>query len=253
MMLIYAPCPDEEFAPVYGGITAQQFDALEADLAAVVPPVRYRKELDEGTHPAVQLFTLRVHRHDRERALPAIQEAMSRIAPQLPWVARQDRELAALLRQLARARGADDHIAAELMKGYLVRDIQYLMERLLCRAKVEWAVDIWLDGIAAQEVQFVPPCELALRGYIYAGRGSDGSQRREPFEAELRSSAHGPGLEMFVARFGDRTRLAAEGVTRADVSEGYATDEGTFSVRVGGSVRHSGGEPVEWAFEFTKE
>ena len=69
----------------------------------------------------------------------------------------------------------------------------------------------------------------------------------------MRSSTHGPALEGFVARFGDRARLATEAVTRSQVAEDCPIDDLAFRVRVGASVRRTGGEPVEWAFEFTKQ
>ena len=250
-MLIYAPCPDAEFVPVFGGLTPEQFNLLESYVVAVVPAVRYLKELDERIHPAVQRFTLKLHRDDRERARPAIHEAWNRIRP-LPRITAADHELAALLRQLARAREADDLIAAKVMERHLVRSIESLLERLLHQAKVEGVVNLWLDGISAQEVQFAAPYGLGMRGYIYVGRSSDASQWQEPFEAELRSSAHGPGLEDFVARFGNRARLASPTATLGDLAEDCPIDDGTFSVRVGGSVPRTGGELVEWALEFRK-
>lgn len=251
-MLIHAPSPDAEFAPVFGGITAEEFNVFDEYLAAVVPAVRYLKELDEGGHPAGPCFTLKLHREDRERALPAIHEAVDRLRPQLPQIGRDDRELAALVRQAARAWNSDDQIAFQLMISYLCRTLQYLLERLLLRAMVEWAVDLWLDGISAQDVRLISTSELVIRGYIYAGKSSVGSQWQEPFEAELQSSVSSPALEVFVARFGERTRLALAAVTREDVAEDYTIRGTVYSVRVGGSVRRTGEELVEWAFEFSK-
>ena len=246
-MLIYAPQPDAEFAPIIGGLSAELFDLLESRLRSVMPAIRYLKEQEEGTHPAVPQFTLMLHREDRDRAMKVVHEAMARVPPHQFVLEREDRELAALVRQLTRAWQADDSFAVNLMRSYLCQNIQYLLGRLLLRAEIELAVDLWLDGIIAQDFKLVQPFELEIRGYIYVGAA------KEPFEAELRASTRAPALERFSARFGDRSRLTLEAVIRRDVKESYPIDETAFRVFVGSTVRRKDGQLVDWAFEFVKE
>jgi hypothetical protein len=214
----------------------------------VVPSVRLLREQDEVSHPAVVRFTLKIHREDRERALGVVHDVLERICPSRPRLTRDDRDIAALVRQFARAVQASDRIAAQLMEAFLCRDIQYLLERLLVRAKIDWAVKLWFDGLHGQDVKLVGPFEVEILGYIWIGD----NQTQEPFEARLRASESGPGLEWFCARFGDCTRLIAEGVIRRDVAEDYPVEESTYKVRVGATVPRKDGQLVEWAFEFTK-
>jgi hypothetical protein len=251
-MLIYAPNNDAEFASVLGGLTDEQFVRFQERLGTESPTIRFIKELDEGNYPEVFRFTLKVHQADRGRAMPAIHEVMEQINPTLSQIEQEDQTIAALIRQMARANEAKDLIASDLMKGYLCNHIEYLVGRLTHRAKIEWAVDLWTDGISSQVVQLVPPLEAELRGIIWARRTSDGSQGREPFEAFLRASAHGPALEQFIVRFGDRSRLALEGVVKTDFEHAYQVSDWEFSVCIGSGVPHREGQIVNWAFEFTK-
>jgi hypothetical protein len=173
---------------------------------------------------------------------------MDCIRPTLSRFEAEDSEIAALVRQFTRAWRADDRIATKLMERYLCREIQFFLERLLRRAKIEWAVDLWLDGITTQNVDVVCPFELEIVGYIWIGT----NQTKEPFEASLKASANGPELERFSARFGDRLRLTSASVIRRDVSEIYRIDKSAYSVRVGNTVLRRDGQLVEWAFEFVK-
>ena len=248
-MLICAPQPDATFAPVIGGLTDEEFSLFERRLRLAVPMVRYTKEQDEGTHPAVQRFTLKIHCEDRERALGIVHEVLEGISPRRPRLEREDREIAALVRQYSRALQADDRIAAELMETYLCQSIQHLLGLLLVRAKIEWAVELWFDGLHAQDMKLVGPFELEILGYIWIGT----NQTQEPFEAQLQAPERGSVLKRFCARFGDRSRLTAESVIRQDVSETYPVEESAYSVRVGTTVPNMDGQLVEWAFEFAKQ
>lgn len=244
-MLIYAPQPDAEFAPVIGGLSDQQFSLLESRLRLLTPAIRYLKELDEGVCPAAPQYTLKLHREDRGRAIPIVHEVMDCIRPRL---VSEDCDIAALVRQFTRAWQADDRSATELMQTYLCQEIQSFLGQLLRRAKIEWAVDVWLDGITAQDVNMVCPFELEIRGYIWIGT----TQTREPFEVSLQASKCGPALERFSARFGDRLRLSSAAVIQCDVSEIYRINDSAYSVRVGSTVHRRDGQGVEWAFEFVK-
>lgn len=247
-MLIYAPQPDEEFAPVIGGFSDAQFALLENRLRSLKPAIRYQKELEQGIHPAAPQFTLKLHREDRDRAIAIVHEIMESIRSQLSRREAEDLEIAALVRQFTRAWHADDRIAADLMQCYLCREIQYFLERLLLRAKIEWAVNLWLDGISFQEVKVVREFELEVLGYVYIGT----NQTREPFEASLVASTSDSALERFSARFGDHSRLLSAAVIRRDVCEAYSIAKSTYHVRVGSTVPRENGQLVEWAFEFVK-
>jgi hypothetical protein len=252
-MLIYAPSDGEEFAPVVGGLTEDEFRLIEDCLITQAPGVRYLKVADGGTHPSVQRFTLLLHREDRERALPAVDEAVNRIRPYVSRIEWMDRTLAVLVRQAARAREAGDQAAVDLMVSYLFREAQWLLEVLLNRAKTEGAVDLWLDGISAEDVAFVSPFGLEARGHIHVGRSSDGSQWHEPFEAELQASVGAPALERFVVRFGERGRLVSEAVVRADLEEEHPLGGRAFAVRAGSRAPRCAEQALDWAFVFTKE
>ena len=250
-MLIYGPQPEAEYVPVLGGLTEEEKGLFESRLRALVPALRFLTEADEDGHPAIRRFLLKLHREDRVRATAAVHEVMERIRPPLSRIEAPDQDIAALVRQFARAHEADDRPAARLMRGYPCREIEYLLTRLLERAKVAWAVDLWLDGVSAQECTFVPPLGLDVRGHVDVV-GPSGFMKREPLEAELRASKDSPALEWFNARFGDRTRLAAEGVIRADAGYNHPSEVGAYRVRIGSSVTRHAGQLVEWAFEFTK-
>lgn len=248
-MLIYGPQPDAEFAPVVGGLSEAQFELFEHSLRRIVPAIRYSKARDQRGHPAVPRFTLSLHQDDRERAIALVHETMDRISPYLPGVRRFDSEIAATVRQVMRARQADDRIASELMERYLGESIQCLLAWLFRRAKMEWSVELTLDGLAAEDVELVQPFELRIQGTVALLT----TGTHEPFEAELGASAHGSALERFAARFGDRARLRSEGVIRRDVMESYPIDDAGYCVRVGSSVPRKDGQLVEWGFEIVKE
>lgn len=252
-MEIYAPCSDAEYVSTLGAMTADEFALLESRLKEEIPPLRFLKEPEEGVFPTIPLYTLRIHRDDRDRSHSAIQEVLQRLWPQGFGIRSDDRELAARVRQYVRALEAGDRVAVKLMKRDLTFALESHLNRLLYKSKLGQSVSVWMDGIVAQQVHVVAPLGLLIQGYVYAGRASDGSQWREPFEAELHASHEGDALAQFFARFGDLERLVSEGVIRADVSEDYPLDESVFQVRVGNCVTRREGQLLEWAFEFTKE
>jgi hypothetical protein len=251
-MLLYAPCNEIEYPPILGGLTEEQFDLFERRLRKEMPEIRFLKLLEEAGFPRLQRFTLKIHHEDRDRATPAIHETMELISPLFPGIVREEREIAALVRQYVRAKEACDQTATELMTGYLARHLGYLLERLLVPAKLQWLVDLRLDGINSLEVTIIPPFELEVLGYVSIGRSSDGSQAREPFVAELRASSNRPELERFVARFGDLNRLTSEGVIKGGFPDNLLAGDTAYRMRVGSSVNLADRHLVDWAFEVAK-
>jgi hypothetical protein len=160
-------------------------------------------------------------------------------------------DLAILIRQYVRASQADDQVAAAAMYHLLGRDLEGAFVSLLSPAKEKGGIDLWFDGIGAEQVKVLPPFGLEILGYIWCGRGSDGSQWQEPLAAELRASAHHSSLRGFNARFGDRERLISERVILCDPSD---YEVAGFRVRIGSAVPGWERQPVpwQWGCEFLK-
>src|SRR5579884_1908389 len=115
-MRIWAPQGDAEFMPVLGDLTEEQLAVVERNLKAAVPDVRFIRVQDGTWIPALRRFTIKVHREDRERASPVISATTRALSPMLlrRRAIREERDVAALVRQYVRATGDGDPVAADV-------------------------------------------------------------------------------------------------------------------------------------------
>jgi hypothetical protein len=116
---------------------------------------------------------------------------------------------------------------------------------------MDWTADLWLDGMNAQNVKYTPPFKLQMKGYVHVHGGPDW-YGREPFEAEFLAAAHHHGLERFVVRFGDYSRLLEAKVIRAEVENEYPKGAPVYRFRIGRSIVQQEGQLVDWGFELSK-
>jgi hypothetical protein len=144
--------------------------------------------------------------------------------------------IAALARQLLRARGARDQIAVWLATNALCSRLCSLLADLLSSEAAWDSERRWLDNFARRHVSIDPPARVRVAGPLIWGfqANPSGTEWAEPFEAELEFS---PGLRQlagFTIRFGDRRAFPGEGLRQS-------------VARIVGDIE---GSAVEWAFVF---
>jgi hypothetical protein len=146
--------------------------------------------------------------------------------------------IAALVRQLLRARGARDQVAVWLTTNALCSRLCSLLADLLSGEPAWDAKGRWLDHFARRDVSIDLPDRVRVAGPLVWGLEANpsGPEWAEPFEAELEFSAALRQLVGYTVRFGDRRAFPGEGLR-----QGIA--------RIVGDIE---GRAVEWAFVFRR-
>jgi hypothetical protein len=251
---MFDPHPETKHTAVVGDLTEQQVRQCEFRLREEAPHLRFSRTRYDGGFPTVVRFSLLVHPADRERAWPIIRDVLEETSPAITGRrgAGAEKDIAALIRQHARAKDAGDSYAGRRMLGGVTSQLQYLIEYILRPAKDDEAVEISFDGIAFQEVLTAESGRFQALGYIYAGKGSACFYQQEPLAAELWAPMKGETLDRFVVQLGSLERFVAEGVLKGSVPD-YHLDKHTFiRTTIGQGAAVVNPHPVDWAFTFVK-
>src|SRR5262249_52586988 len=150
----------------------EQRVGIEHQLAADAPDIRFLMVQDESWITTVRRYTLRFHRDDREKARLLIDKALTALDPSKPVgrVGRTEARLAATVRQYVRAKDAEDRVASQEAGSDLCRSLQWMVEVLIHYARLNQAVDLWLDGIGGTLTTIEARYRVAMLGHIWSGR-----------------------------------------------------------------------------------
>ena len=123
--------------------------------------------------------------------------------------------IAALARQLFRARRAEDEKAIEVSLFYLEHYLTLVLRRHLRGIASLWdGSKRWLDGLSEQKVEHPMPGRLRIQAVVTWVVGQE-LWYDDPFEFELELCPRTGAFCRYVFRFGDHLPLSAKALGRA--------------------------------------
>jgi hypothetical protein len=122
--------------------------------------------------------------------------------------AESDEWLAAEVRQLFRARRANDAKAVEVALFYFEHYLTLTVRRLLRLRDPVWDGSRWFDGLNA-EPEYPSPGRLRLRGEVCWVSGQE-HWYYDPFDFEMELCPQTGAFRGYVVRFGDHRPLSAK-------------------------------------------
>jgi len=241
-----------DFAPRVGNLFEWQFKLFETEFAKLHRPIRHLKIATPTARPHAHRFTLSVHRDDLDIEQPAIDAVLAVIdRPRGSLVNGMDLRLAAHFRQIHYQRGIDDPLLMQSIWSNLLRELDWLVNRLAGEAEEQFQELVWLDGLISIEEELIEPFGIRAIGYIYTCKGNT-QQCQQPFKAEVFSTQAGPAVDRLIVHFGNRKELTEINMLTPDVGNELQADRCPYVVRVGNAVHRKEGV-VAWAFEIVKQ
>jgi hypothetical protein len=130
------------------------------------------------------------------------------------WFREDEDWIAALARQLFRARRAGDAEAVEVTLTYLEDRLQKVLDRHMRVQSADWPKYPspgyrWFDGIGRVAPEYLAPHKVRIRSDISWVVGQEAFYY-EPFEFELELCPRTGAFGRYVIRFGDHRPLAAK-------------------------------------------
>jgi hypothetical protein len=168
--------------------------------------------------------------------------------------------LAAWIRQLVRARAAEDANAEHLEAIDVCSGLSWLLAEHLETAP-GWDRELWVDGLIGARVVLEGSERVKVVGQMVCAplAGTGASQRVEPFEAEVEISPGNAGLKHYTLRMGDGRGLEAKSLPTGHYGT-LSTDSGQVDFRPFPLLDEGPAAPPNqltpeggvWRFEFTK-
>lgn len=126
-------------------------------------------------------------------------------------------KLSALIRQLMRARAANDALAVQLEQVSICSMLGCLLSTRLERS-VNWdSSERWIDSAVGARIEIKPPDEITVRARMVWGLTADagGRQWAEPFEAHVRLASADGEIHAYRLKFSDHEELEQKRMTTA--------------------------------------